>query len=164
MLTFKSDLVIVEIDPLGLPSPVRPDGRNEIIDGDTLVVGGETWRINGYDAPELSKNCCEAEAEKGQDAKAYLEQLLRYGAANGTLKVYLSRQMDRHRRRLVHIWVDGENVGEIMKHYGLAADYNGKGPKPVFCECDEARLRRRDYEEKRAIDARKRFRMAQRWS
>jgi endonuclease YncB( thermonuclease family) len=161
MLTIKDELVIVEIDPYGLPLRARPDGRNQIIDGDTLVVGGETWRIKGYDMPEITENCCEVDAEKGRMAKDYLEQLMCFGAANRSLRIYLSRQFDKTGRRLVHIWVNDENVGEHMKLHGLAADYNGRGPKPVFCDCDEGRERRQDYEDKRAIDARRRFRSAQ---
>ncbi len=152
MSVIRSELVTIEIDAVG-PHRVAPDGRNEIIDGDTLMIGGQIWGISGYDMPEITGNCCEVEAARGLEAKDYLEDLILFAAANGTLRLYLTRERDRHGRRLVHIFVNDVNIGELMKLHGLAADYNGQGPKPVFCHCREALAR--------AIRERRTFRRTQ---
>lgn len=126
---------------------VDPNGRDEVIDGDTIKIGGERWRLFGWDAPPIGGNCCADERQKGADAKAYLGQLMEWGAAQGTLAIQVRGSTEKFRRRLVTITVGGRDVGEIMQEYGLADRYDGRGPKPVFCEC-AAKLAIREAEAK----------------
>lgn len=118
---------------------VDPNGANAVVDGDTLKIGGRLFRLRGWDAPPLTGNCCEAEHEKGRDARDYFEQLMQWGAARGTLTLKVRNVRDRHGRPLVDIRVEGRDIGEIMAEHGLAAPYQGKGPKPVFCTCEAKR-------------------------
>lgn len=116
---------------------VDPNGSDEVIDGDTIKIGGERWRLFGWDAPPVSGNCCPTEQQRGADAKAYLAQLMEWGAAQGTLAIQVRGSTEKFKRRLVTITVGGRDVGEIMQEHGLADRYDGRGPKPVFCACDD---------------------------
>lgn len=121
------------------PFGVDPHGRNHVVDGDTIVVGGERWRLFGWDAPPITGNCCDVEADKGQRAKEYLEQLMRWGAATGELRIDVRNVTEKYRRRLVSIYVNDHDIGRLMADADLAKPYNGRGEKPAFCDCSERR-------------------------
>src|SRR5687767_4235397 len=57
----------------------RGRGHACVIDGDTLKLGQRKIRIIGIDAPEVSAPQCAAEAAKGEQATAKLQELLNRG-------------------------------------------------------------------------------------
>jgi endonuclease YncB( thermonuclease family) len=46
--------------------------------------------------------------------------------ASGEVRVIESGKLDRYRRSLAHLTVNGKDVGEILISEGLARPYNGK--------------------------------------
>jgi hypothetical protein len=110
----------------GLPraSGARNDGMY-VIDGDTFVMGRETVRIAGIDAPETHPPRCMDEARLGLAATQKLRQLLGSGnvAVSGTIH-------DRYGRDVRQVTVGGRDVAEIMIGAGLVRSYNGKKRQP----------------------------------
>lgn len=78
------------------------------IDGDTIRVGQERIRLRGIDTPELNE-------PEGQAAKDRLESLLR----SGTVSI-VPRGRDVYDRLIADVFVDGQNVAEILKNEGFA--------------------------------------------
>jgi endonuclease YncB( thermonuclease family) len=50
-------------------SPLNP-GQVEVLDGDTIRVAGETFRLVGFDAPETYRARCPSERELGNRANS----------------------------------------------------------------------------------------------
>jgi endonuclease YncB( thermonuclease family) len=59
-------------------SPLDP-GQIEVLDGDTIRVAGETFRLVGFDAPESYRARCASERELGNRATFRLRQLVARG-------------------------------------------------------------------------------------
>lgn len=86
-----------------------------VLDGDTVVLRGETIRIANIDVPETRQAKCDAELRLGLVAKRRLKQLL----GSGAIFVHPGdpldgRTHDRYGRLLATITVDGRDVGEIL--------------------------------------------------
>lgn len=86
-----------------------------VVDGDTVVIRTETIRLLDIDAPETFRHHCPTELERGQEAKAALEQLLK-GA-----RLTIDRHgRDRYRRTLARISTEAGDVGMQMLQSGHA--------------------------------------------
>jgi endonuclease YncB( thermonuclease family) len=59
-------------------SPLDP-GQVEVVDGDTVRIAGETFRLVGFDAPETYRARCPSERELGNRATFRLRQLVAGG-------------------------------------------------------------------------------------
>ena len=119
---------------------VTADGACRVIDGDTIVIGGQGMRLYGIDAPAMSGKArgaahCAEEHALGIRAKERLEQLMIWGAANGALRFDILNAKDRHNRMLVRIYACGIDIGAQLIADGLAKVYGAGWPKPVFCSC-----------------------------
>ncbi len=77
------------------------------VDGDTIRYGTDRIRIRGYNAPELSE-------PGGRDAALRLDQLLR----EGTVTI-VPHGHDVYSRTLADVFVNGQNVAEVMRMDGL---------------------------------------------
>jgi hypothetical protein len=77
------------------------------IDGDTLRIGTDRVRLRGIDTPELDE-------PGGQAAKQRLEELLRGGPVHIEL-----HGRDIHDRLVADVFVNGQNVAEILKSEGF---------------------------------------------
>jgi endonuclease YncB( thermonuclease family) len=60
------------------PSPLDP-GQIMVVDGDTIKVGSETFRLIGFDSPETFRAQCPSERELGNRATFRLRQLVAGG-------------------------------------------------------------------------------------
>lgn len=78
------------------------------IDGDTLRIGSDRIRLRGIDTPELSE-------PGGQAARQRLEQLLQ----DGSIRIVPHGQ-DVHGRTVADVFVNGQNVAEMLKGEGFA--------------------------------------------
>lgn len=78
------------------------------IDGDTLRIGADRIRLRGIDTPELDE-------PGGQAAKLRLEELLRRGSVQ-----IKSHGRDVYDRLVADIFVNGQNVAEILRSEGFA--------------------------------------------
>ncbi len=92
-----------------------------VVDGDTIKVDGERYRIIGMDAPETYYARCEAERWLGRLAKQKLQHLLAGGyeikpvrREDGTIV------RDKYKRVLARIFVSGRDVSKIMVQEGYA--------------------------------------------
>lgn len=122
---------------------VDPCGACRVIDGDTIMIGGQRMRLYGIDAPAVRASRgaphCPEEDALGAAAKDRLEQLMRWGAASGDLRFEILNAADGHKRPLVKVYACGLDLGAQLVADGLAAVYDKGWPKPVFCSCASRR-------------------------
>lgn len=96
-----------------------------IVDGDTISTTQRPrkyFRLVGYDAPEITRSRCEAELLHGARAKLYLKDLLE----SPNLLLLDTGNLDRYGRNLVHFWIGGRRVSELMIAAGYGVESNGK--------------------------------------
>lgn len=128
-----------------------PRAPPHVFDGDTFFVGGQKWRLYGWDAPPvgpigsvLTRNSgehphCTKELELGRAAKRFAAELIADAASRGAVHVEILNLKDKHQRWLVRILIDGEELGLRLYERGLSDRYDGNGPKWGFCDCHERR-------------------------
>lgn len=90
---------------------LRSTRQATAVDGDTIRVGGERIRLRGIDTPELSE-------PEGLAAKQRLEELLR----SGPMEI-IPHGRDVYDRLLADVFVNGQNVAEILKSEGFTKMY-----------------------------------------
>jgi endonuclease YncB( thermonuclease family) len=97
-----------------------------IVDGDTISTISRPrryFRLVGYDAPEISRPKCDSELILGEKAKRHLGDLLR-----GPGIVWFDPgEKDIYGRNLVHIWIKGTKVSDLMVRANLGVKSDGKG-------------------------------------
>src|SRR5215471_9868882 len=71
-------LILAFVASIANASPLDP-GQIEVLDGDTIRVAGETFRLVGFDAPETYRARCASERELGNRATFRLRQLVARG-------------------------------------------------------------------------------------
>jgi len=109
-------------------SPVN-SGQVEVLDGDTIRIIGETFRLVGFDAPETYRAQCPSERELGNRATFRLRQLVADGGLDlervpcacrtgteGTPRCNYGRSCGVLRAR-------GQDVGALLITEGLARTY-----------------------------------------
>jgi endonuclease YncB( thermonuclease family) len=115
---------------LSFPTSAQGPGSYRVIDGDTIKAPfAVKYRLLGFGTPEIFHSQCDAELELGMAAKERLEEIL----ASGEVRVIESGRIDKYRRTLAHVEVDGVDVGEILIGEGLARPYKGEKRKN-WCE------------------------------
>lgn len=122
--------------------PVSRDGPCRIVDGDTIIIGGQSWRLDGFDAPAVrglsrGQPHCDEENQLGLEAIAFLEEELKRGAALGALHIDIINKSEKHRRQLVRVYVAGQSLAEIMIEAGYGYAFDGKGAKLPWCQCED---------------------------
>jgi endonuclease YncB( thermonuclease family) len=105
------------------PAGARPAALS-ISDGDSFRMGGERYRLQDIDAPELHQMCKDAGGREwacGRRAREELRKLL----ARGVTCTPITR--DRFGRVVATCIADGRDVGEAMVRGGWAMAYRGRG-------------------------------------
>ena len=117
-------------------TPARADPVDKaaitVVDGDSISVSGQEWRLRGFDAAEIGRAQCEAERRLGLLTQRRLEQLL---AAASKVELEGGTEHDRYRRPLGDLVLDGRNVREVLLAEGWVRPYNG-GPRKGWCSRD----------------------------
>ncbi|GAB9211424.1 hypothetical protein BDS110ZK18_36650 [Bradyrhizobium diazoefficiens] len=104
----------------------------QVVDGDTIKIGGTTYRLIGYDTPELTsrwRTVGPDEKALATIAKERLEELIRKGALD--LEAVPCSCSKRSRadgtcnfgRKCAILYVDGRNVGEQLIAEELAVPF-----------------------------------------
>lgn len=103
--------------------------RIKVIDGDTVRIGVETIRLDGFDTPETKRFKCIKERRHGQKATKRLRELL-----NRARQIRFVRTgRDRYGRTLAEFTVDGADIGGILIAEGLAVEYHAGRKKHSWC-------------------------------
>lgn len=95
------------------------------------------YRLHNVDSPEdRSKNQqggakCDAEQVLGDAASAYAATIIE----GARLEITARYGLDRWKREVVDISIDGQDMGTLLVEAGHAAwwDYDNGDPKPVWC-------------------------------
>ncbi len=85
-----------------------------IVDGDTFVISGEKFRIEGIDTPEIHGKCLFEEIVAEQ-AKVRLTKLLSRRAVH-----VMRTGKDKYGRTLARVEVDHKDIGDVLMKEGLA--------------------------------------------
>lgn len=90
-----------------------------VIDGDTVRIGSERVRLDAIDAPETVRSHCEAERAAGERATAAMQEIVR-----NAKRMSIERTgTDRYGRTLAKLYVNGWDVGELLRSAGDALVY-----------------------------------------
>ncbi len=109
-------LVIGAVQVSRAATPIS--GRAEVVDGDTLDVGGHRVRLEGIDAPELGQSCPRPSSGSwscGRKAREALSKLVK-----GHRVTCQSKGKDGYGRDLAICFVAGEDVNAALVRQGLA--------------------------------------------
>lgn len=128
-------IALLAVAGLTAPAQAEPVARERIgvVDGDTVTIDGEPWRLLGYDTPESEHAWCEAERRLSAKATARLSEII---AAAGQLEIETDGARDRYHRVLGRLLVDGRDVALIMIAEDWARPYAG-GKKRRWCARDD---------------------------
>lgn len=124
-------VVLLNISVLPVASkaePVRPVSIY-VIDGDTLDIEGQRFRLVGYDTPESYHAKCDFELALGNAAAKRVRDLL---ASGQLLDLVILPGRDRYDRGLARFSIGGKNLAEILIGEGLARAYQG-GRRQSWC-------------------------------
>lgn len=97
-----------------LLTPASVSAQTTVIDGDTLRVDGQPFRISGIDAPEKVQ-WCDGDYPAGELSTRTLEKLVQGGKVTCEPK-----GTDRYLRTLAVCYVDGVDLGKTMVRLGMA--------------------------------------------
>lgn len=100
----------------------------KVIDGDTVKIGTQLLRIENLDAPETTRRRakCEKEIALGEQATKALDKMIADALMDGKVAIFPNGTLDKYRRPLVRVEVNGEDVSKEMIGKGLARPWQGK--------------------------------------
>ena len=98
--------------PLGGIERTVDNRQVHVVDGDTFRYGTERVRLRGIDTPELNE-------PGGQAARLRLEELLRSGPVR-----IVPHGRDVYDRVVADVFVDGQNVAEMLQVEGFAKPHS----------------------------------------
>ena len=108
--------------------PIAPTAVR-VVDGDTIDVDGERYRLVGFDTPETWKPGCAYERALGETATARLVALIGSGRV---VDLVVLPGRDRYDRGLARLFVGGADVKDVLISEGLARAYEG-GRRAEWC-------------------------------
>lgn len=103
-----------------------------MIDGDTMELSdGERLRLLHVDTPETWRASCPAERAAGEAATA---TVIAWLDRAGSVVVVADGRRERWGRLLGDILIDGEPLSARLLAAGIAAPYDGRGPRRDWCD------------------------------
>ena len=118
-----------------LPLGTRISGVAEVYDADTVTINGVRIRLDGYDAPELGRQCA-----GGFNAGRHVRDLLRVWARDRQMTCVVTGYDGRNGRPVARCTIGGLDLGARLVRAGWARDW------PLyscgFYAADEAAARR----------------------
>jgi endonuclease YncB( thermonuclease family) len=120
MLTLRSAFILLALVLAAPASAVTVTGQARVVDGDTLVIGGEKLRLHGIDAPELDQPCARDGAawRCGDWARAELA-----ARVEGRALSCEGRGRDRYDRLLATCRIGETDLGQSLVRDGVAFAY-----------------------------------------
>ncbi|WP_421692766.1 thermonuclease family protein [Aestuariivirga sp.] len=131
-------ILLAAAQKLGLNAP--EDIRAVAVDGDSLRVSNQDYRLHAIDAPELHQNCSRADGSSypcGREAQKALRAMVQ----NRTLTCRTLDE-DRYGRLVAECTVNGVSINDEMVRAGWAVAYRRHGRDHVAAEA-EARTAKR---------------------
>lgn len=98
--------------------PLQAAPQVRIIDGDTLSIGQETYRLHGIDAPEVGQKCTSRTGKTWQCGRAALQRLEELVA--GKHITCDKREQDGYGRTIAVCRADGVDLNAALVGEGLA--------------------------------------------
>lgn len=119
VLMLLAGLIVVRLDDV---RRLELSGQATVIDGDTLMLGGQRIRLAGIDAPELRQICLKGSDDWpcGRQARDLLENLI-----GGDFAACAADGSDRYGRPLAVCTAAGRNLNAAMVASGYAVAYGG---------------------------------------
>ena len=120
--------VLLFVASIANASPLSP-GQVEVVDGDTIRIAGETFRLVGFDAPETYRARCPSERELGNRATFRLRQLVAGGGLDLERVACACRSGTEGTPRCNYgrscgtLYARGQDVGPMLIAEGLARAY-----------------------------------------
>jgi len=102
----------------------------QVVDGDTIRIGTDTYRLTGFDTPETYRAACASEKALGDLATNRLRQLIK---SHGSISLDVEASRDRYGRLLASARVGDVDVGRVLVSEGLARPYRG-GKRNSWCD------------------------------
>ena len=115
--------------PRPLEAPRQHGKVAYVIDGDTIHLGGERFRLVGLDTPETYDPQCAYEKALGDEATRRLRELIGSGEL---VELIVLPGRDRYDRGLARLYIGRADVAGILIGEGLAREYNG-GRRQGWC-------------------------------
>jgi endonuclease YncB( thermonuclease family) len=100
------------------PEPASIAGTAQVIDGDTIVIGGTRIRLEGIDAPEVGQTCKRKWLGSWPCGAAATDAL--QGLLAGKTVTCEPRGFDKYGRTLAACFADGRDVNAAIVRQGLA--------------------------------------------
>ena len=113
----------------GLAAEPVPPAAVRVVDGDTIDVSGERYRLVGFDTPETWQPRCAYERALGETATARLVDLIGSGRV---VDLVVLPGRDRYDRGLARLFIGGADVKDVLIAEGLARAYDG-GRRAGWC-------------------------------
>ena len=95
---------------------VNPDAIH-VIDGDTIDLNGQRFRLVGFDTPETYRAKCSYEKALGDEATSRMRELVVSGLP---LDLVVLPGRDKYRRGLARLYIGHANAADIMISERLA--------------------------------------------
>ena len=116
----------------GWAMPAHSAAAVRVVDGDTLVIGGQTFRLEGIDAPELGQKCVSESGKTvrcGAASRKYLERLV------SKSKVSCSGDgLDAYDRVIATCHADNLNINAEMVLRGQAFAFRKYSKRYIYEE------------------------------
>ena len=111
------------------PPPALNPSQIRVVDGDTIHVSGQPYRLLGFDTPETYEPACSQELARGDAATAAMRALVSSGRH---LALHALPEQDRYGRGLARLTADGVDAADLMIEAGHARPYRG-GRRRSWC-------------------------------